>query len=215
MFNKCLNNLAPSFEYKIDHQLSLCGISPEVGNNVLPDQILKSFEEGNFNNVPIMAGVAWNEGLGDVNAVYDPFIGEKEAQRYEAGTFDKTKKTLVQWINEVVDLKNYTGNSTARNNLLSKKAKMIYEAYPYDVSAKLFNEIYFKPEVYNGFDSANPDNLDAHYVFFSLYNDWAYYCPTKKLAKSILANNKFTKDKQPLYLFRLRKTNALRTSSVT
>ena len=202
----CLEGNNPYYGYNIDKAYWFCGLAPEVGNSALPGQMRNKLDPGLYpavNSVPILVGTVWNEGLADSSFTYNP-IRAMAPDAYENNEIDKTKGTYLHFLNQVTDLKSYDNNEASFTNLFSKRARNIYQMYPYDSSDPGFMDMY--PQEYNGYEPNTP--LDANYVYNALYHDKWYLCPTMT-AMSLLSKATKGRKKNPVFMYRFAQQTIL------
>eukprot|EP01031_Cornospumella_fuschlensis_P031232 gene31232-37743_t len=194
----CLGNLLDHYAYAIDKQMFYCGVGPEVGNSMLPGQIYDVFRSRTFNNVNMILGLAWNEGLADSNAIYN-LPRSQAAELYASNRLTDSKELYIHWLNEISDMVSYEENAAAKTTLLSDTAKTLYRLYPYKADSQTFKDMY--PNGYNGFSARA---LDASYLTHMLYHDWAYHCPLKLMARQHAAAQPRRRKNNPrrLYMYR-------------
>lgn len=203
----CIEGANPYYGYNIDKAYWYCGLAPEVGNSVLPGQMLNQLDPGvnpAVKSVPILIGTAWNEGLSDSSATYNP-MRKMAPDAYENNQIDKTEGTYIHFLNQVTDLKSYDDNATSYSKLFSKRAQSVYQMYPYDSSDGGFINMY--PQQYNGYGGPNTP-LDANYVYNALYHDKWYLCPTMT-AMSIVSKGSKARKKSPVYMYRFAQQTIL------
>jgi len=195
----CAAAQVPKYGYNIDKAYWYCGIAPEVGNDVLPGQMMNSVQSTTgVNAVPIMIGTVWNEGLSDSGATYNP-LRQSASTLYATQQINLTQLVYQQFLNQIVDLKSYENDNQSYNKLYSKRARDIYDMYPYSSNNSGFGDIY--PLGYNGFDISTP--FDANYAYNALYHDKWYLCASM-YAMSLVQNKNM-----PVYMYRFKQRTVL------
>jgi carboxylesterase type B len=189
------------YAYQLDKGGTLCGLNIEAGNDDVPEPT-DAFLHGKVNSVPIMVGSAWNEGINDSNMQYNPLL-RNAGMFYLINQIGLTENLYKQFLNQIVDHKGYEGDVLSNVELLSDQAKELYKMYPYNVTDEGFNDMY--PYGYNGYKQGGQP-LDATYVYFAMYNDKVYLCPTIAFMRDLQAALGSTSP--TIYMYRFAQFNS-------